>query len=240
MQFSYYDDLRVTGSSYIGIVLQLLFLIIQTPNLSIARMITRLLQFFAAMLITLLGILSYQPNSHVYGEFVTHRPYRSSGAGLRSPSSHETIEHDILSLERSQRELGTRFQRCGDSVVFCLISEVCRESGSPSKFTCKHTEETVATANSPRLSPTQSPTAVEAPVAVSTYWDDPKANSSTVVVTSRAAITKWGDDLAKAGGDGMRESYDPDGDGSFNLTPIFCVFAVVCILGLICVCMSGD
>lgn len=53
----------------------------------------------------------------------------------------------------------------------------------------------------------------------------------------RAAITKWGDDLAKAGADGMKESYDPDGDGTFNLTPIFCFFAVLCILGLICVCV---
>ena len=137
-----------------------------------------MLQLFAAMLLTLLSTLSFQHNSLVYGMMATaaHRTssssitngaYPSPGSALRGPSSRQNIGGDVFPLLRNQRKLGTRFQRCGDSVVFCLISEVCTESGSPSMFTCKHKEATLATASSPVLSPTSSPAAVEAPVAVS-------------------------------------------------------------------------
>jgi hypothetical protein len=101
-------------------------------------------------------------------------------------------------------------------------------------FSCEHKEETLATASSPVLSPTSSPAAVEAPVAVSKYWDDPKVYSPTVVV-SRAG-TNWGPSAIKTGVSGMTATYDADGDGAFDWTILFGIFAVLFMMGLIYEC----
>ena len=209
-----------------------------------ARTGSRMLQFFAAMLLTLLSTLALQHNAHVYGEFMmvtaahrtsgsskANREYRSTGAALRGPSSHQNIEHDLISLVRHQRKLGTRFQRCGDSAVFCLVSEVCTESGPLSMFTCEQKEETLATANSTVLFPASSPAAVEAPVAVSKYWDDPKANSPTVVVSRAIKLRPV---VKIVGEEGMQATYDADGDGDFDLTIVFCVFVLLALIGACC------
>ena len=101
-------------------------------------------------------------------------------------------------------------------------------------FTCKRKEETLASASSPILSPTSSPAAVEAPVAVSKYWDDPKVYSPTVVVAR--AGSNWGPSAKKDGLAGMTATYDMDGDGAFDWTILFGVFAGLFILGLLYEC----
>lgn len=228
-----------------------------TPKLAIARMISRILPFFAAMLLTLLYTLSLQHNSHVCGELMmatttglrtggtskASRAYPSSGAAVRGLASHETIKHNVLALERHERKLGIEFHRCGDSVIFCLVTEVCVESGSPSSFTCKLKEETLATANSSEISPTNSteisptpsPPGDEAPVAVSNYWDDPKATSPRGA--KAGANPRSGNGLAKAGASGMSNTYDLDGDGAFDASPIYYSCAALFVLGIICVCI---
>jgi hypothetical protein len=74
---------------------------------------------------------------------------------------------------------------------------------------------------------------MEAPVAVSKYWDDLKANSPTVVVSRGVNV---GPAAMNAGATGMGMTADADGDGDFDLTLLFCIPAGLFVFGLIYAC----
>jgi hypothetical protein len=94
-------------------------------------------------------------------------------------------------------------------------------------FTCKHKEATLATASSPVLSPTSSPAAVEAPVAVSKYWDDPKANSTTVVVSR-----------SKYSGEVNAIEYGLEGATTFDNNILIGICLGVAALGVVSCCIK--
>ena len=188
----------------------------------------RMCPWFAAMLpVVALCLFSLQQQSQVYGESMTvathyslgsrrwkkndahHNHHPSNGVDLRD-RPRESVDSGPLPLARD-RKLGT-FRRCGDSTLFCLVvSEECVESVvSTTGFICKEKEiplgESSPDTAPPAAVPVPAP-AVGAPVAVSEYWDDPKAKTTSTGYTAKVSYPTL-EEVGKASSQGMVENYD--------------------------------
>ena len=204
-----------------------------------------MLQFSAAMLVALF-LLSFHRKTQTYSESTTVVAHKTGDSRSWKNYALATHHHPLNAVLRGNRRerttesglkpylapldgrrLGT-FRRCGNSTLFCLVSsEECVESSTLTGFTCASKESPLFSSSPPTAQPPSVTPAVDAPVSVSEYWDDPKTYTS-----SRAAKnpSKW----MQTGAKGMAETYDTSDSESVN--PLFYIFLAIFLVGLVGCC----